>query len=222
MAKDRMNVLELLRKEAPDADLDFLREGIQAVMEAEVATKTGASFGERSSERITYRNGYRTRPSWAPWKVPKVREGSYFPSLLEPRRRSERALLAVVQQAYVEGVSTRRVENLVQALGCEGISKSQVSRICSELDAVVGPSLDGGPYPYLWRRADPEGAGRTDRQRERRGGHPREGKRCASMWAPARTRSLTARGLGGVELVTSDAHQGLKDAIASSAAAPTS
>ena len=130
MAKDRMNVLELLRKEAPDADLDFLREGlrvlIQAVMEAEVATKTGASFGERSSERITYRNGYRTRP-WdtrvgtLDLQVPKVREGSYFPSLLEPRRRSERALLAVVQQAYVEGVSTRRVENLVQALGCEGI-----------------------------------------------------------------------------------------------------
>ena len=87
-------------------------------------------------------------------QVPKVREGSYFPSLLEPRRRSERALLAVVQQAYVEGVSTRRVENLVQALGCEGISKSQVSRICSELDAVVdsflGRPLDGGPYPYLW------------------------------------------------------------------------
>ena len=146
IAKDRMNVLELLRKEAPDADLDFLREGlrvlIQAVMEAEVATKTGAGLGERSSERITYRNGYRARP----WdtrvgtlevQVPKVRERSYFPSLLEPRRRSERALLAVVQQAYVEGVSTRRVENLVQALGCEGISKSQVSRICSELDAVA-------------------------------------------------------------------------------------
>ena len=87
-------------------------------------------------------------------QVPKVRERSYFPSLLEPRRRSERALLAVVQQAYVEGVSTRRVEDLVQALGCEGISKSQVLRICSELDAVVdsflGRPLDGGPYPYLW------------------------------------------------------------------------
>ena len=162
MAKDRMNVLELLRKEAPDADLDFLREGlrvlIQAVMEAEVAIKIGASLGERSSERITYRNGYRTRP-WdtrvgtLELRVPNVREGNYFPSLLEPRRRSERALLAVVQQAYVEGVSTRRVENLVQALGCEGISKSQVSRICSKLDAVVdsflGRPLDGGPDPYL-------------------------------------------------------------------------
>ena len=164
MTKDRMNVLELLRKEAPDADLDFLREGlrvlIQAVMEAEVAIKTGAGLGERSPERITYRNGYRPRP-WdtrvgtLELQVPKVREGSYFPSLLEPRRRSERALLAVVQQAYVEGVSTRRVEDLVQALGCEGISKSQVSRICQELDddheSFLGRPLDGGPYPYLWR-----------------------------------------------------------------------
>ena len=241
MAKDRMNVLELLRKEAPDADLDFLREGlrvlIQAVMEAEVATKTGASFGERSSERITYRNGYRTRP-WdtrvgtLDLQVPKVREGSYFPSLLEPRRRSERALLAVVQQAYVEGVSTRRVENLVQALGCEGISKSQVSRICSELDAVVdsflGRPLDGGPYPYLWLDA------LTQKVREDgrivnvsvavATGVNREGKRevlgidvgtseDGAFWL-AFLRSLTARGLGGVELVTSDAHQGLKDAIA--------
>ena len=241
MAKDRMNVLELLRKEAPDADLDFLREGlrvlIQAVMEAEVATKTGAGLGECSSERITYRNGYRTRP----WdtrvgtlevQVPKVREGSYFPSLLEPRRRSERALLAVVQQAYVEGVSTRRVENLVQALGCEGISKSQVSRICSELDAVVdsflGRPLDGGPYPYLWLDA------LTQKVREDgrivnvsvavATGVNREGKRevlgidvgtseDGAFWL-AFLRSLTARGLGGVELVTSDAHQGLKDAIA--------
>ena len=86
--------------------------------------------------------------------IPKLREGSYFPSLLEPRRRSERALLAVIQQAYVEGVSTRRVDDLVKALGCEGISKSQVSRICQELDVVVdgflGRPLDGGPYPYLW------------------------------------------------------------------------
>ena len=123
MAKDRMNVLELLRKEAPDADFDFLREGlrvlIQAVMEAEVATKIGAGLGERSSERTTYRTRpWDTRVGTLELQVPKLREGSYFPSLLEPRRRRERALLAVVQQAYVEGVSTRRVENLVQALGC--------------------------------------------------------------------------------------------------------
>ena len=241
MAKDRMDVLELLRKEAHDADLDFLREGlrmlVQAVMEAEVTSKTGAGLGERSPERLTHRNGYRDRP-WdtrvgtLELQIPKVREGSYFPSLLEPRRRSERALLAVVQQAYVEGVSTRRVEDLVQALGCEGISKSQVSRICSELDAVVDAflsrPLDGGPYPYLWLDA------LTQKVREDgrivnvsvavATGVNREGKRevlgidvgtseDGAFWL-AFLRSLAARGLGGVELVTSDAHQGLKDAIA--------
>ena len=140
MAKDRMNVLEPLRMEAPDADLNFLREGlrvlIQAVMEAESGHQDRRGpRRERSSERITYRNGHRappwdTRVGALDLQVPQVREGSYFPSLLEPRRRSERVLLAVVQPAYVEGVSTRRVEDLVQALGCEGISKSQVSRIC--------------------------------------------------------------------------------------------
>ena len=86
--------------------------------------------------------------------IPKLREGSYFPSLLEPRRRSEKALLAVIQQAYVEGVSTRRVDDLIKALGCDGISSSQVSRICEQLDEVVesflGRPLDGGPYPYVW------------------------------------------------------------------------
>ena len=96
--------------------------------------------------------------------IPKLREGSYFPSLLEPRRRSERALLAVIQQAYVEGVSTRRVDDLVKALGCEGISKSQVSRICQELDVVVdgfmGRPLDAGPYPYLWLDALTQRSGR--------------------------------------------------------------
>ena len=108
---------------------------------------------------MTQRNGYRsrawdTRVGTMELHIPKLREGSYFPSLLEPRRRSERALLAVIQQAYVEGVSTRRVDDLIKALGCEGISKSQVSRICRELDVVVegflGRPLDGGPYPYLW------------------------------------------------------------------------
>ena len=162
MAKDRMDVLELLRKEAPDADLEFLREGVRVlapVMEAEVATKTGASFREPSSERTTYGNGYRARPSDTrvgalELQVPKVREGSSFPSLLEPRRRSGQALLAVVQQADAAGASTRRVEDLVQAHGCGGISKSQVSRICQESDAGVdsflGRPLDGGLYPYLW------------------------------------------------------------------------
>ena len=161
-----------------------------------------------------------------------MREGSYFPSLLEPRRRSERALLAVVQQAYVEGVSTRRVEDLVQALGCEGISKSQVSRICSALDAVVdsflGRPLDGGPYPYLWLDALSQKVREDGRivnvSVAVATGVNREGKRevlgidvgtseDGAFWL-AFLRSLAARGLGGVELVTSDAHQGLKDAIA--------
>ena len=241
MAKDRMDVLELLRKVASDADLDFLREGLrvlmQAVMEAEVLSKTGAERGERSPDRLTHRNGYRARP-WdtrvgtLALQIPKVREGSYFPSLLEPRRRSERALLAVIQQAYVEGVSTRRVEDLIQALGCDGISKSQVSRICQELDGVVqsflGRPLDSGPYRYLWLDALT--------QKVREDGRivnvsvvvatavNREGKRevlgidvgtseDGAFWL-AFLRSLVARGLSGVQLVTSDAHQGLKDAIA--------
>ena len=186
MAKDRMDVLELLRKVASDADLDFLREGLrvlmQAVMEAEVLSKTGAERGERSPDRLTHRNGYRARP-WdtrvgtLALQIPKVREGSYFPSLLEPRRRSERALLAVIQQAYVEGVSTRRVDDLIQALGCEGISKSQVSRICQELDGVVqsffGASTGQWAVPLpVAGRVDSEGPrGRTDRQRKCRRGH---------------------------------------------------
>ncbi|MCY4579447.1 MAG: transposase [Chloroflexi bacterium] len=144
--------------------------------------KTGAAYGERSAGRVTQRNGYRSR-SWdtrvgtMELRIPKLRDGSYFPSLLEPRRRSEKALLAMVQQAYVEGVSTRRVDDLVKALGCEGISKSQVSRICRGLDEVVekflSRPLDGGPYAYLWLDAlTAEGErGRQDSQRERSGGN---------------------------------------------------
>ena len=164
--------------------------------------------------------------------IPKLREGSYFPSLLEPRRRSEQALLSVIQQAYVEGVSTRRVDDLIKALGCDGISSSQVSRICEQLDEVVdsflGRPLDGGSYPYVWLD------GLTQKVRE--GGRivnvcvvvatgvNAEGQReilgldvgtseDGAFWL-AFLRSLTARGLSGVELVTSDAHQGLKNAIA--------
>ena len=163
--------------------------------------------------------------------IPKLREGSYFPSLLEPRRRSERALLAVIQQAR-EGVSTRRVDDLVKALGCEGISKSQVSRICQELDVVVdgfmGRPLDAGPYPYLWLDALTQKvreAGRIvnvsvvvatavngEGKREIIGmdvGTSEDGAFCLAF-----LRSLSARGLGGVELVVSDAHQGLRGAIA--------
>ena len=241
MVKQRMDLLELVRNRAEDADLDFLREAmgvlVQAIMEAEVAVQIGAEHGERSPSRLTQRNGYRPRP-WdtrvgtLELQIPRVREGSYFPTLLEPRRRSERALLAVVQQAYVEGVSTRKVDALVKSLGCEGISKSQVSRICQELDLVVesflGRPLDGGPYPYLWldaltQKVREEGrivnvsvvvatAVNTEGKREVLGmdvGTSEDG----AFWL-AFLRSLVARGLSGVQLVTSDAHQGLKDAIA--------
>ena len=236
-----MDLLELLHKGGMDGDVDFLREAlrvlVEGIMDAEVSSRIGAEYGERSPERVTQRNGYRsrawdTRVGTMKLHIPKLREGSYFPSLLEPRRRSERALLAVIQQAYVEGVSTRRVDDLVKALGCEGISKSQVSRICQELDVVVdgflGRPLDGGPYPYLWLDALT--------QKVREDGRivnvsvvvatavNGEGKReiigmdvgtseDGAFWL-AFLRSLSARGLSGVELVVSDAQQGLRGAIA--------
>ena len=241
MVKERMDLLELLRKRGVEGDVDFLREAlrvlVEEIMEAEVSSRIGAGYGERSPERVTQRNGYRsrawdTRVGTMDLRIPKLREGSYFPSLLEPRRRSERALLAVIQQAYVEGVSTRRVDDLVKALGCEGISKSQVSRICSELDEVVedflGRPLDGGSYPYLWLDALTQKvreAGRivnvsvvvatavnSEGKREIVGmdvGTSEDG----AFWL-AFLRSLVARGLSGVELVVSDAHQGLRSAIA--------
>ena len=224
-----------------EGDVDFLREAlrvlVEEIMEAEVSSRIGAGYGERSPERVTQRNGYRsrawdTRVGTMELQIPKLREGSYFPSLLEPRCRSERALVAVIQQAYVEGVSTKRVDDLVKALGCEGISKSQVSRICSELDEVVedflGRPLDGGPYPYLWLDA------LTQKVREAgrivnvsvvvatavNGGGKREivgmdvgTSEDGAFWL-AFLRSLSARGLSGVDLVVSDAHQGLRDAIA--------
>ena len=241
MAKESMDILELLRKRGVNGDVDFLLEALGVVahglMEAEVTVKTGAAYGERSVDRVTQRNGYRSR-SWdtrvgtMELRIPKLRDGSYFPSLLEPRRRSEKALLAVIQQAYVEGVSTRRVDDLVKALGCEGISKSQVSRICRGLDEVVekflSRPLDGGPYAYLWLDALT--------QKVREDGRivnvsvvvgtavNAEGKReivgldvgtseAGAFWLSF-LRSLVARGLAGVELVISDAHQGLRDAIA--------
>ena len=241
VTQESMDLVELLRKRTGEADVDFLREAVavlvRGIMEAEVTEKTGAGYGERSAERVTQRNGYRTRP-WdtrvgtLELRIPKVREGSYYPSLLEPRRRSERALLSVVQQAYVEGVSTRRVDDLVKSLGCEGISKSQVSRICEELDGMVAAfltrPLDGGPYRYVWVDA------LTQKVREAgrivnvsvvvATGVNRDGMRELlgldvgtsedhAFWL-AFLRSLLARGLSGVELVTSDAHQGLKEAIA--------
>ena len=257
VVKERMDLLELaasafavrnlspevalLRKGGMDGDVDFLREAlrvlVEEIMDAEVSARTGAEYGERSPERVTQRNGYRsrawdTRVGTMELHIPKLREGSYFPSLLEPRRRSERALLAVIPQAYVEGVSTRRVDDLVKALGCEGISKSQVSRICQELDVVVdgfmGRPLDGGPYPYLWldaltQKVREDGrivnvsvvvatAVKGEGKREIIGMDVGTSEDCA-FWL-AFLRSLSARGLGGVELVVSDAHRGLRGAIA--------
>ena len=241
MAKNSMDLLEMLRKRGMDGDVDFLREALQVlvegIMDAEVSAQIGALHGERSPDRLTHRNGYRsrnwdTRVGTMELRIPKVREGSYFPSLLEPRRRSEKALLAVIQQAYVEGVSTRRVDDLVKSLGCDGISKSQVSRICRDLDQVVenflGRPLDSGPYPYVWLDALTQKVREGGRivnvsvvvatgvnsagQREILGmdvGASEDG----AFWL-AFLRSLNARGLGGVELVISDAHQGLKNAIA--------
>lgn len=241
MARESVDVLELLRKQAEEGDLDFLREAVavlaEAVMDAEVTAQVGAGYGERSEERTTRRNGYRprrwdTRVGTIGLQIPKLRQGTYFPALLEPRRRAERALLSVVQQAYVEGVSTRRVDDLVRSLGCEGISKSQVSRICSELDSVVssflGRPLDAGPYRYLWldaltQKVREEGriaqvsvvvatAVNSDGRREVLGidvGTSEDG----AFWLSF-LRSLVARGLSGVELVTSDAHQGLREAVA--------
>ena len=241
MAKNSMELLELLRKRGMAGDVDFLREALQVlvegIMDAEVSAQIGAEHGERSPERITHRNGYRsrdwdTRVGTMELRIPKIREGSYFPSLLEPRRRSEKALLSVVQQAYVEGVSTRRVDDLIKSLGCDGISKSQVSRICRDLDEVVenflGRPLDGGPYPYGWLDALTQKVREGGRivnisvvvatgvnaqgQREVLGmdvGASEDG----AFWL-AFLRSLNARGLSGVELVVSDAHQGLKQAIA--------
>ena len=205
-------------------------------MDAEVSARIGAEYGERSPERVTQRNGYRsrawdTRVGTTELRIPKLREGSYFPSLVEPPRRSERALLAVIQQAYVEGVSTRRVDDLVKALGCEGISKSQVSRICSELDGVVDSfldrPLDGGPYRYLWLDALTQKvreAGRIVNVSVVATAVNGEGKReivgmdvgtseDGAFWL-AFLRSVADRGLSGVELVTSDAHRGLREAIA--------
>jgi transposase-like protein len=236
----RMALETLLRKAQVDGDVDFLREGArvlsEALMELEVTRHVGAERHERTPERTGQRNGYRerewdTRVGTVELRVPRVRDGSYFPSLLEPRKRAERSLVAVVQEAYVQGVSTRRVDELVQALGMTGISKSQVSRLCQALDQEVErfrrrPLV--GPYPYVWLDATYLKVRRDGRvvsmavviavavratgEREVLGldvGPSEDG----AFWL-AFLRGLVARGLGGVRLVISDAHPGLKGAIA--------
>ena len=171
-------------------------------MDAEVSAQIGAQHGERSPERVTHRNGYRSRDwtlGWVRWSCASPSSGRGAISLarggLEPRRRSEKALLAVIQQAYVEGVSTRRVDDLVKSLGCDGISKSQVSRICRDLDQVVenflGRPLDGGPYPYVWLDALTQKVREGGRppqadERQRGGGHRRD--RCRSARDPGHGR----------------------------------
>jgi transposase-like protein len=234
----RVALSEVLRKAGVE-QADFLREGVrvlaQELMELELAEHVGAERHERTPERSGYRNGYRERP-WdtrvgtIELQVPRVRDGSFFPSLLEPRRRAEKALVAVVQEAYVQGISTRRVDDLVQALGMQGISKSQVSRLCAELDKEVERfrtrKLEG-PYPYVWLdgtfvKVRDNGrvvsqaiviaiAVTANGEREVLGldvGPSESG----AFWL-AFLRDLAARGLGGVKLVISDAHAGLKTAI---------
>jgi putative transposase len=236
----RMALAEVLRKAGVE-DADFLREGMrvlaQELMNIELEQHLGAARHERTPERNGYRNGTRERP-WdtrvgtIELQVPRVRDGSFFPSLLEPRRRAERALVGVVQEAYVQGVSTRRVDDLVQALGMQGISKSQVSRLCAELDTEVERFRTRklvGPYPYVWldgtfvkvrengrvvSQAIVIAIGVTATGEREVLGLDVGPTESGAFWL-AFLRSLVARGLSSVKLVISDAHAGLKAAIAS-------
>ena len=239
MAKPRMDLSAVIGKLLEEQDGDVLREGIrvlaQALMETEVTALVGAERHERSEDRTAYRNGSRartwdTRLGTIELAIPKVRPGTYFPSLLQPRRRAEQALLTVVQEAYVHGVSTRKVDDLVKALGLDGISKSEVSRICAELDPVVEAFRTRpltGEYPYLWLDATYHKvriAGRVVSQATVVAiGVTHAGERQVlgmdvgssedrGFWT-AFLRGLVKRGLAGVRLVTSDAHEGLKQAI---------
>src|SRR5712692_3073298 len=237
MTDEMMNLRRLLEK---SSDADLLREMIgftaQRLMELEIEGLTGAAHGERSPERINQRNGYRdrlweTRAGTVDLRIPKLRKGSYFPGFLEPRRLAEKALAAVVQEAYVHGVSTRSVDDLVKAMGMTGISKSQVSRLCEEIDEKVKAFLDRpieGDWPYLWIDATyvkVRSSGRivsvaviiavavnTDGGREVLG--MAVGPSEAEPFWTDFLRSLSRRGLRGVKLVISDAHVGLKAAIA--------
>jgi transposase-like protein len=232
-----MALKALLEKGSDD---DLLREMMTYVanrmMAMEVEGLTGAAHGERTPARVNQRNGYRerdwqTRVGTVELEIPKLRKGSYFPAFLEPRRASEKALTAVIQEAYVHGVSTRSVDDLVKAMGMSGISKSQVSRLCAEIDERVGAFLNRpieGSWPYLWIDATyvkVREAGRivsvaviiavavnTDGRREVLGLEigPSEAE---PFWTKF-LRSLTRRGLRGVKLVISDAHEGLKKAAA--------
>ena len=235
---DEMMTLRALLEKSSDADL--LREMIsftaQRLMELEVEGLTGAAYGERSAERINQRNGYRdrlweTRAGTVELRIPKLRKGSYFPVFLEPRRLAEKALAAVVQEAYVHGVSTRSVDDLIKAMGMTGISKSQVSRLCEEIDERVKAFLSRpieGDWPYLWIDATYVKARESGRIVSAAVivavGVNRDGRRevlgmdigpseAETFWTEF-LRKLARRGLRGVKLVISDAHEGIKAAIA--------
>lgn len=240
--RETMDVLDLIRKRLDGATPDGLRDMVQlmaeGLMDAEVDARCGAEYGQRSDERVNSRNGYRrrrwdTRAGTIDLAIPKLRRGSYFPEwLLEPRRRGERALVAVVAECYVHGMSTRKVDDLVRTLGIDGISKSQVSELAKSLDAQVtafrNRPLESSAYPYVWLDAlavKCREVGRVvsvavvvatatnaEGHREVLGVDVLTTEDGAG-WT-AFLRGLVARGLKGVQLVTADAHQGLRDAIA--------
>jgi putative transposase len=236
---ESMTVREAASKLLVEEHADILREAVRVmvreVMEAEVSAAAGADWYQRSPEREAQRNGYRrrewdTRVGTIELAIPRLRTGSFFPSFLEPRRRSEQALVAVVQEAYINGVSTRKVERLVEQLGIGGMSRSAVSRMCQALDEQVRVFRERpleGRYPYLWLDA------KVERVREPGGVRQKAlviayavhetGRRevigidlgeseSEAFWRDF-LRSLRARGLDGVRLCVSDAHQGLKNAI---------
>lgn len=230
MTDETMALRALLEK---TSDAEFLRDllgfGAQRLMELEAEGRCGARYGERSAERTNQRNGYR-EVGVVELRIPKLRRGSYFPGFLEPRRSAEKVLTAVIQKAYVQGISTRSVDDLVRAMGLDGVSKSQVSRLCMEIDERVQAFLNRpieGDWPYLWLDATcvkVRQAGRivsvaviiavgvnADGRREVLGLAigPSEAE---TFWTDF-LRSLARRGLRGVKLVTSDAHAGLKAAI---------
>jgi putative transposase len=236
MTDDKIALRQMLEK---GSDATFLREMIgfaaQRLMELEVGEVTGAAHGERSPDRLVQRNGYRdrdwqTRAGTVELRIPKLRRGSYFPAFLEPRTTAEKALTAVIQEAYVQGISTRSVDDLVRAMGMEGISRSQVSRLCAEIDDRVRDFLARpieGDWPYLWLDATyvkVREAGRivpvavtiavgvnADGRREVLG--MAVGSSEAEPFWLDFLRTLKRRGLAGVKLVVSDAHEGLKAAV---------